>query len=65
MNADFESGNRVKSLENSFLNIDCNLISLRLTHQTLSEASMLQQPVWGLGFVLAIAKHKGSCLILS
>lgn len=60
----FKSGNRVKSLENSFLSIDCTYQSQMLTSDT-KRGQHAMATCLGLGFVLAQAKHKGSCLISS
>lgn len=60
----FKSGNRVKSLENSFLNIECTYQSQILTSDTKRDQHAVAACL-GLGFVLAQAKHKGSCLIFN
>lgn len=60
----FKSGNRVKSLENSFLNIDCTYQSQILTSDTKRDQHAMAACL-GLGFFFAQAKHKGSCLIFN
>lgn len=60
----FKSGNRVKSLESSFLNIDCTYQSQILTSDTKRDQHAMAACL-GLGFVLAQARHKGSCLIFN
>lgn len=60
----FKSGNRIKSLENSFLNTDCTYQPQMLTSDT-KRGQHAMATFLGFGFILAQAKRKGSCLISS
>lgn len=58
------SGNRVKSLEISFLNVDCTYQSQILTPNTKQGQHAMTSRL-GFGFILTLTKHKRSCLFLA